>query len=68
MGPSSARNDRSHRIVFSKTNNSMLNFGNGRLQPNQTLINNNKRLKKKNASSTSCKKRSPQVRKTRIVK
>ena len=46
----------------------MLNFGNGRLQPNQTLINNNKRLKKKNASSTSCKKRSPQVRKTRIVK
>lgn len=65
-GPSSARNDRSHRVIFSKTNN-ILQVGSGsRLQPNQQPIS-NKRGKKK-PTSTSCKKRSPQARKTKALK
>jgi len=66
-GPSSARNDRSQRVIFSKTNNSILSVGGSRFQPTQQLLC-NKRGKKKTSSSTSCKKRSPQAKKIKSIK
>jgi len=65
-GPSSARNDKSTKIVFSKISGFGVTNATGRFQPNQHS--GKPKRSKKSSNSTSCKKRSPQAKKFRSLK
>lgn len=62
-GPSSARNDRTQKTIFSKINQPMVISSISQLSQQQVGV-----KKKKPALSTSCKKRSPKVRKVKPLK
>ncbi len=65
-GPSSARNNKATKIVYPTGNMSFGVVQPGRLQPTQQL--GKGKRSKKNSSSSSCKKRSPQLRKFKNLK
>lgn len=64
-GPASARHDKSVKLTFPKGNYVTVTGG-SRFQPSQQLQ--NQKRKKKTSASSSCKKRSPQVKKTKALK